>query len=134
MSFNYCNIISQSKYSDNAISKDDTTGLPFFSTDKDLITVPKPEGKFITNEIKFYNIGKGTLIIDKVNASCFCASATILNSRVKQGDTGKIMLYINTDGFKNNAHIVEYYIISNAKNSPSTLRIDVEDMLKDTTK
>jgi hypothetical protein len=128
--FNHCNVSSYNKKLDKQEIVDDTLSTAVFFTYSDKITVAKPIGKFIINELKFYNTGKKILKIEKVNGSCFCASSTILNSKVQPGDSGKIMLYVNLDGFKDDSHIVEYYIFSNSINSPYTIKLDVVDSVK----
>jgi hypothetical protein len=124
--FNYCNLTSQNKVdstkNDNII---DTTKNAIFGIDTAYYKLPKPDGNFITKKISFYNKGNAKLIIDRVQGSCFCASSTILNSKVNPEDTGKIMLYINLSTFSEQQHIVQFQVISNAENSPYTISVDV---------
>jgi hypothetical protein len=95
--------------------------------------VPKPDGNFITEVLKIKNTGNDTLIINKVEGSCYCASSTVLNSRLAPQEEGKIMLYINLKGLYDDKNIVQYTIYSNAKNSPTGLDLTILPAIKDST-
>lgn len=89
------------------------------------IKIPWPKDKFITEEVKILNRGGLPLIIEKVSGSCFCSSAKVMNNEVYPLEIGKLLLMINTDGLSDTNNIVEFYIESNAENSPFVIRVEV---------
>ncbi|MBI5326431.1 MAG: DUF1573 domain-containing protein [Ignavibacteriae bacterium] len=99
---------------------------PFFE-------VPKPSGRFVTETLKIKNTGENLLVINKVEASCYCGSFTVLNSRIEPGVEGKILLNVNMDGLYGDNNIVQFTIHSNAKSSPSAINITILKSQKDST-
>ena len=116
-------IIAQDGNNDDKV-KIDSLNLPFIVVEPPEFEVPKPDGRFITRELKVFNKGAGTLIITKVTAGCYCGMSTVLNSGIAPADTGKIMLYVNLDGTHGN-NIMTYTIYSNAKNSPTIVTLTI---------
>ncbi len=111
----------------------DTTLAPVIELLPPLFDVPKPEGRFVTETLIFKNTGKSLLVINKVEASCYCGSSTVLNSRLEPGKEGKILLNVNLSGLFDDNNIVRFTIHSNAKNSPTGLNMTILTAVKDST-
>jgi len=54
-----------------------------------------PQGKPVTYEFKFTNVGTEPLIITKVESSCGCTVPKYTNAPVKPGETGSINVTFN---------------------------------------
>lgn len=98
----------------------------YLALSNDLIKTDFTHEKFYQTQISLKNTGDSTLIIDKIIGSCQCASTTILKSRIPAADSGKVLININMSGVSADNNIVEYYILSNAKNSPVSFRVEFE--------
>lgn len=79
--------------------------------------------KFSINEVKVLNKGASPLIIEKVQGSCGCSTASIVDAVVYPMTLGKIVLSINMKGLAIGQNYVEYLVYSNAKNSPVSIKI-----------
>jgi len=112
----------------------DSLHPPIIETDPTSFEVSKPKkGKFIIRELYVYNKGGSPLEIISAKGSCYCATATVLQSPIDTAASGKIMLYINTDGLYETYNVIEFKIESNAQNSPTSVKLTVLNPSKDTT-
>lgn len=84
----------------------------------------KGSERFFVKALFVKNSGDTTLRIKGISASCLCASGTIQQSRVQPGDSAKIMLYVNLSTISAESNIIEFIIDSDAKNSPTSVRIE----------
>jgi len=129
-----CSSVSRNK---DTVSKTtapvDTTLAPVIELIPPSFEIPRPEGRFVTQTLKIRNTGKSKLMIDKVEASCYCGSSTVLNSWLEPQEEGKILLNVNLDGLYGDNNIIQFTIHSNAKNSPIGLNMTILPALKDST-
>ncbi|OGU41908.1 MAG: hypothetical protein A2X61_04590 [Ignavibacteria bacterium GWB2_35_12] len=109
----------------------DTANAPVIELLPPLFEIPKPDGKFVTETLTIKNTGKSLLLIERVDASCYCGSSTVLNSRIEPGMEGKILLNVNLSGLFDDNNIVQFTIHSNAKNSPTGLNMTILPAVKD---
>ena len=87
----------------------------------------KSEGRFITREVKVLNRGGSPMNVYKIEASCFCGTGKIIKPTVYPMEIGKLILNLNIDGFYEGSKAIEYYVYSNASNSPYTIKLYLED-------
>ncbi|MGA2297253.1 MAG: DUF1573 domain-containing protein [FCB group bacterium] len=105
--------------------KYDSLNPPIIEVEPASFEVPRPTGRFISKELKVFNKGGSTLVIQNVTTSCYCGMTTILNSKIDSASEGKIMLYINLDGVHGDNNIMTFTINCNAKNSPKKVTITI---------
>ena len=103
----------------------DTLNPPVIELQPPLIKANK-DGKYITREVIVLNKGGSQLKINKIEASCYCGTSKILNGIVEPMSLGKISFTANMDGILNKGkNKLEFYIESNAKNSPLTFIMEI---------
>lgn len=125
LSLIYCRSIPDAKQDEKIKINNDTAQFAFFVPEAEHLNIEKPNDNFVTKIFKFYNQGTIALNIYKVEASCGCSNATVLESRILPSDSGRLYLSINLKGLYDERNIVEYKIFSNARNSPATIRIKI---------
>lgn len=70
------------------------------------------QGKVLTHNFRFKNVGDDTLIVRNVRTSCGCAAALASKRELKPGESGEIKATFNTRGYS--GHNVKYiYVESN---------------------
>lgn len=106
------------------VNSKNTVESPIIAFKPAKLIVKNPKQQFISENINFINKGIGELTIESIESSCKCASATILNNGIEPMSIGKIRLSINLESIDGN--IFEFYIRSNANNSPITYRVYIE--------
>lgn len=79
------------------------------------------QGSVVKIEYEFINSGTDTLHISDITVTCGCTVADFPHHPIKPGDSGIILITFNTkEKFDRQDRTVE--VISNASNSPTTLR------------
>ena len=111
----------------NNEAKSDSLPPPVMEAKPSYISVQKPEGNFVSQEIKILNRGGSPLVIKKINPSCSCGSSKVLISTIYPMSIGKIILSVNMKGLHDKANTVEFMVESNAKNSPYKVQIAIID-------
>ncbi|MDQ1267084.1 MAG: hypothetical protein QG635_2237 [Bacteroidota bacterium] len=91
----------------------------------------KTSGKFAMATVKALNRGGTTLRISSVKGSCECASARVYTPLVDPLEIGKIEFAVNLDGIVEGTTGVEYVIMLNASNSPSSFRLELSPEILD---
>ncbi len=119
---------------DNKPGRADTSKAAIIELSPASFEIPKPDGQFITEVLRIKNTGNDTLLINRVEGSCYCASSTVLNSKLEPGGEGKIMLYVNMKGMYDDKDIVQFIIYSNAKNPLVSVNLTILPAIKDSTK
>jgi hypothetical protein len=95
------------------------------------------QGKVVKIEYYFENTGMAPLLISNIEVTCGCTIADFPHYPVKHGEEGMILLTFNTkEKYDRQDRTVQ--VISNASNSPTTLRfkgviIDPKPEKKDST-
>ncbi len=102
-------------------TKKEVIEKPIIQFRPEKIVVKSINDRFIVENIQFLNRGIGTLTIESIQASCRCASATVLSNNIESLCIGKIRLSINIEDVE--GKVFEFYINSNAKNSPHTYKV-----------
>ncbi len=124
-------IIIHLLYFDSTVVKQKTTVTnPIIAFKPEKLIIKNPKQNFISENIGFLNKGIGELRIESIETSCKCASATILNNGIEPMSIGKIRLSINLES--QDGSVYEFYILSNAINSPFTYRVFIEYDSNDT--
>jgi hypothetical protein len=119
-------------YNEESTSDKDTLQSPPMIEIKPCVFhVKADESGFITKQVKVLNRGGKPLMISKVTGSCGCSKASVQSGLIHPLSVGKIILYINLDGLYDDNRMVEYVIESNAKNSPTSIKVFVEEPFKD---
>lgn len=70
------------------------------------------QGKVLTHNFRFKNVGDATLIVKNVRTSCGCAAALASKRELKPGETGEIKATFNTRGYSGE-NIKYVYVESN---------------------
>ncbi len=83
------------------------------------------QSKFVQEELLVVNSGRAPLQISSVRASCYCANAVVLNSSIMPGDTGSVLLRINTEKFSDTLNVLTYTFRSNVPDSSIRYRVFV---------
>jgi hypothetical protein len=112
---------------DNYQADDSLQSPPMIDVKPCEFRVSSDETGFITRQVKVLNRGGSPLRITKVTGSCGCSKASIQSGLIHPLGVGKIILFINTDGLYDENRTVEYVIESNAKNSPTSVRVIFEE-------
>lgn len=75
------------------------------------------QGKVLTHNFRFKNVGDATLIVNTVRTSCGCTAALVSKREIKPGESGEIKATFNTRGFsgQNTKYI---YVESNDPSAP----------------
>lgn len=79
--------------------------------------------KFVVSEVKILNKGGSPLIIERVQGSCGCATASVIDPVVYPMAIGKMVLNLNVKGLSEGENVVEYLVYSNASNNPVSIRV-----------
>jgi|DewCreStandDraft_4_1066084.scaffolds.fasta_scaffold00054_23 hypothetical protein len=120
----YCKNIAISNL-DNVSNNYDSAIAALLIPESYYLEVEKQKDHFITRMFKIYNKGKSQLTIYKVESSCGCSNATVLNSRILPLDSGSFYVSINLLGLYDERNVVEFKILSNAINSPTIFKIKI---------
>lgn len=86
------------------------------------------EGAVAVYEFRFKNVGKDTLTIDKVKASCSCTVPEWPKAPIPPGKTGKLKVSFNTEG-KSGAFSKTVFIYYNGKGEKDTYNIYIKGMV-----
>jgi len=81
----------------NRASAEDAPKIEFREDVKDFGRVK--QGKVLTYNFRFKNVGKATLIIRNVQTSCGCTAALASKRELKPGESGEIKTTFNTRGY-----------------------------------
>lgn len=106
------------------------TGRPVLSVVPERIVLQADSAGYAQSMVAIRNTGGGVLSMTSVKGSCGCASASVQRNGARPGVDGKIYVMINTSAFPDSVGTVEYTIVSNARNSPSTIRVDVHKFVR----
>ena len=112
----------------------DTLNLPIMDIIPHKIEMKATTERFLQTTIKVLNRGSGLMEIKNVPASCFCGTARVLNNTIEPLGIGKIELSVNRDAMDKKENTLEFYIESNAKNSPVVFKFVVIQEKTDSTK
>ena len=112
---------------DKSSGKDTLQSPPMIEIKPCVFHVKADESGFITKQVKVLNRGGRPLLISKVTGSCGCSKASVQSGLIHPLSVGKIILYINLDGLYDDNRLIEYVIESNADNSPTSIRVFVDE-------
>jgi len=70
------------------------------------------QGKVLTHNFRFKNVGDAILIVNNVRTSCGCAAALVSKRELKPGESGEIKATFNTRGYSGQ-NIKYIYVESN---------------------
>ncbi len=76
------------------------------------------EGSYPKTTFTFYNTGNEILRLNDVRAGCGCTSPAWPRGDIAPGDSGKIDVVFNTNGYTNRDFAKSVSVTSNAKNEP----------------
>lgn len=109
---------------------------PVLKLDPPALVVDADSAGFVVTRVKFVNTGGGTATVSSVTGSCGCASASVQRNHASGITYGELRLGINAQSFKDSLNNVDFTVHSNAKNSPSVIRVVVRKHIdaKDTTR
>jgi hypothetical protein len=74
-------------------------------------------GAVVNRKVTVKNTGSGTLILDKLEASCGCTGAVTSNDHIAAGDSGSILITFNSKNFTGDIHKT-VTVNSNAAENP----------------
>jgi hypothetical protein len=80
------------------------------------------QGKILTHNFRFKNVGDATLIVRNVQTSCGCTAALASKKELKPGETGEIKATFNTRGYS--GQNTKYVYVES--NDPSASRKQLE--------
>lgn len=83
-----------------------------------------PQGKPVTHEFEFTNVGSEPIIISDVRPSCGCSVAEFTKTPVKPGETGKVT--VKFDAAIRSPFTKNFVVRSNTKTPVKTLVIKGE--------
>ncbi len=83
-----------------------------------------PQGKPVTHEFEFTNVGSEPIIISDVRPSCGCSVAEFTKTPVKPGETGKVT--VKFDAAVRSPFTKNFVVRSNTKTPVKTLIIKGE--------
>ncbi len=107
--------------------KDTVNTAPMIEVKPALFHVSEDESGFITRQVKVLNRGCSPLRIISVTGSCGCSKASVQTGLIHPLSVGKIILYINLEGLYDDNRTIEYVIESNAMNSPTNIKVIVDE-------
>lgn len=87
--------------------------------------------EFITKDITLLNRGGQALEIKKTKASCYCASAAVINFSIPPFGLGKVRLSFNTQKLTDSIQRIDYTIWSNARDSMFTFPVYLRRIERD---
>ncbi len=112
-------------FNDAAAAVDTDSALaPIISVKPDSFSVEIDDTtKFVVSEVKILNWGGSPLIVERVQGSCGCATAAVVDPVVYPMAIGKMTLNLNVKGLSAGENTVEYLVYSNASNNPYSIKV-----------